>query len=57
VTHSEKDAGDAAHPRTADADEVNGAQVVWNGLCEIWLDHGYQLKTRREASVSPSTRQ
>ena len=32
VTHAEKNSGDAAHARAADANEVNSAEVFWHRL-------------------------
>ena len=40
VAHSDYQTSDAAHAGTTDSNEVNGAQVVWNGLGVVGLNHG-----------------
>ena len=48
MTHAKKNLGDSAHSRSADADEVNCAEVFWHGLRKVWLNHEVTPRLDRE---------
>ena len=40
VTHTNHQASNSTHARTADANKVHSAEIVWNCLGVVGLNHG-----------------